>query len=264
MSRAAGDDAGGGRVSRRAFIGALSMLAACRTAKLSPEDASVLGRIEARPRAPRRPNGAPLGMLPLGAASGRDGLIYVPPGYRADQPAPLIVTLHGSDSGAKEGIAPFLPLADDAGFILLAPESRARTWDIVLGAFGADVLFVNRAMIRVFDRYAIDPGRIAIEGFSDGASEALSVGLTNGELFTRIIAFSPGMVASTRGRGRPLIFDAHGETDNTFPIAMTSRTIVRQLRAKGYHIDAHEFAEGHTVPPAIAKQAIEWLAASWA
>ncbi len=264
MSQGQNDGIVSTSVSRRVFIGTIAMLAACRTARLSPEDAATLGRIEARPRAPLAANGRPHGLLPLGAGTGRDGLLYVPPTYRADQPAPLVVMLHGSDGGAKDGLAPFLTLADDAGVILLAPESRDRTWDIVLGAFGADVLFVNRAMTRVFADYAIDPGRIAIEGFSDGASEALSVGLTNGELFTRIVAFSPGMVASTKGRGRPLIFDAHGETDTTFPIAMTSRTIVKQLRAKGYRIEAREFADGHTVPPLIAKQAMDWLTASWA
>jgi len=35
-------------------------------------------------------------------------------------------------------------------------------------------------------------------GFSDGASYALSVGITNGDLFTHVIAFSPGFVAPAR------------------------------------------------------------------
>ncbi|MGZ4788523.1 MAG: hypothetical protein ACXVZX_08375 [Terriglobales bacterium] len=40
----------------------------------------------------------------------------------------------------------------------------------------------------------MDPARIAIGGFSDGASYALTIGITNGRLFTHIVAFSPGFM----------------------------------------------------------------------
>lgn len=46
---------------------------------------------------------------------------------------------------------------------------------------------------------AIDPAHVAIGGFSDGASCALSLGLVNGDLFTHVMAFSPGLVVADEG-----------------------------------------------------------------
>lgn len=60
--------------------------------------------------------------------------------------------------------------------ILLAPDSRGRTWDFILGDYGPDVRFIDRALDHVFKRYNVHPGHIGIAGFSDGASYALSLG----------------------------------------------------------------------------------------
>jgi predicted esterase len=62
------------------------------------------------------------------------------------------------------------------------------------GSYGPDVDFINRSLQYVFDRYTVDPARLGIAGFSDGASYALSLGLPNGDLFSHIIAFSPGFM----------------------------------------------------------------------
>ena len=53
---------------------------------------------------------------------------------------------------------------------------------------------MDQAVHHVFERYSIDPGRIGLAGFSDGASYALSLGVANGDLFTHIMAFSPGFM----------------------------------------------------------------------
>jgi predicted esterase len=113
-----------------------------------------------------------------------------------EQPAPLVVMLHGAGGDAHGGLKLLMPLADAAGLILLAPASRQKTWDIIFGnQYGWDIALIETALEQVFSRYAIDQNRLAIGGFSDGASYALSVGITNGDLFTHVIAFSPGFMA---------------------------------------------------------------------
>src|SRR2546425_904676 len=67
--------------------------------------------------------------------------------------------------------------ADEAGVVVLSPDSRGSTWDAIRDGFGPDVTFLNRALARVFDTVSVDPARIAVGGFSDGASYALSLGL---------------------------------------------------------------------------------------
>jgi phospholipase/carboxylesterase len=215
------------------------------------------GILRARP-APVR-HQAPLGRQALQLGGRRDGLLYVPAGYRPDRPAPLALLLHGAGGHASHGLALLQPLADASGLLLLAPESRRGTWDVILDAYGPDVVFINRALAQTFQQYAVDPAHVAVGGFSDGASYALSLGLTNGDLCTHVIAFSPGFMAPTRQQGSPRLFISHGTHDPVLPVERCSRRIVPQLRRAGYDVRYHEFDGPHTIPPAIAREAVTWF-----
>lgn len=218
------------------------------------------GRLRARP-APAAPlvGAAPLGLQPLGLESGRDGLLYVPAGYRPEQPAPLVLMLHGAHGNAHHGLDALRPIADAAGLILLAPDSRQQTWDVLRGGYGPDVAFIDQALVQTFARYAVDPAHIAAEGFSDGASYALSVGMTNGDLFTHVVAFSPGFAAPAEQRGAPRLFISHGTRDTVLPIDACSRRIVPLVQRAGYDVRYREFDGPHTVPPEIARAALDWF-----
>jgi phospholipase/carboxylesterase len=215
------------------------------------------GILRARPTAVRHEASVGRQALQLGGA--RDGLLYVPSAYRSDRPAPLALLLHGAGGHASHGLALLQPYADASGLLLLAPESRRQTWDVILDAYGPDVTFIDRALGYTFQRYAVDPARVAVGGFSDGASYALSLGLTNGDLFTHVIAFSPGFMAPTRRQGSPRLFISHGTGDQVLPVEPCSRRLVPPLRRDGYAVRYREFDGPHTVPPAIAREAVEWF-----
>ena len=222
--------------------------------------AAARGRLLARPAQPA--GAAPTGLQPLGLETGRDGLLYGPAGYRADRPAPLVLMLHGAGGNAHHSLAALQHLADPAGLILLAPESRRQTWDVLLGGYGPDITFIDRALAQTFGRYAVDPARIAVEGFSDGASYALSIGLTNGDLFTHVMAFSPGFMAPAGQEGTPRLFISHGARDAVLPIDRCSRRIVPQVQRAGYDVRYREFDGPHTVPEEIAREALAWFTAA--
>ena len=144
---------------------------------------------------------APTGVLKLGlaAGAGRDGYVYVPSTYSPEVPTPLIVALHGANKTAFNGMATVADAAAAAGAIVVAPSSRdPATWDMFGGGYGSDVAYVNASIAMVSDLYNVDPSRVAIQGFSDGATYALSLGLANGRnsngggVFSHVIAFSPG------------------------------------------------------------------------
>ena len=217
------------------------------------------GRLHARPQTTGAAGAPSSGIQRLTAGDHGEGLLYVPAGYALDRPVPLVVLLHGAGSDARSGLEPLLELADDAGLLLLAPDARGQTWDVVRGGFGLDVAAIDALLERVFERFAVDPARVAIGGFSDGASYALSLGLTNGDLFTHIVAFSPGFMDPGRRQGRPRIYVSHGERDPVLPIERCSRRIVPSLRRRGYPVEYREFAGGHAVPRAIAADAVSWL-----
>jgi predicted esterase len=108
----------------------------------------------------------------------------------------------------------------------------------------------------------VDTTRLAIGGFSDGATYALSLGITNGDLFTHVIAFSPGFMVPATQRGEPHVFVSHGTKDQILSIDVCSRRIVRRLRDAGYDVLYREFDGGHTVPAAIAREAFTRLTAA--
>jgi phospholipase/carboxylesterase len=215
------------------------------------------GRLSARPRADAATSakgGA------LGLDRGRDGILHLP-ADAARAPLPLLVLLHGA-GGSGEGILRRLgAAADDAGVAVLAPDSRGSTWDAIRDGFGPDVTFLNRALERVFDTVAIDPARVAVGGFSDGATYALSLGLINGDLFRRVVAFSPGFIIQGDASGKPRLFISHGRADRILPIDQCSRVIVRQLRPRGYDITFREFDGGHEMPEGVVTDAMRWVAA---
>ena len=202
----------------------------------------------------------------MAAAAGRHALadggdLYVPPAAVGGRPDAVVVTLHGAGSSPQHSFEPLLPFADEAGLILLAPKSRRATWDIVYGHFGADVATLDELLADLFRGYPVDPGRVFVSGFSDGASYALSLGLTNGDLFSGIVAFSPGFARTVgRTRGKPRVFVSHGTEDTVIPIDQTSRRIVPRLRKDGYDVNYLEFAGPHLVPREVARGAVEWLA----
>jgi len=247
------------RISRRQFaIRAASAIAsasagACR---LTSSAAAASGaRLSARPRSDvstTATSGA-LGLDP----GGRDAILQLPASTGGK--LPLLVFLHGATQRASRMLDRIGPAASEAGVAVLAPDSREITWDAIRGDFGVDIAFLNRALDLVFARVAVDPARIAIGGFSDGASYALSVGLANGDLFSRVLALSPGFVIDAGSRGRPRFFLSHGTRDQILPIDQCSRVIVPRLRSQGYNVTFREFDGRHEMPPDVIAEALHWV-----
>lgn len=223
-------------------------------------DDHAAGRIAARPHLPesaaRRP--LPPGQYPLGLGGARDGLLRVPAAADAG-PLPLIVMLHGATGSAARVLRHIAPIADAA--LLVLPDSLGRSWDVLEGGYGPDVARIDAALARILADWPVDPRRIAVAGFSDGASYALSLALMNGDLFTHALAFSPGFVAPMRIEGRPRLFVSHGTADAVLPIHACSRRLVPKLQQAGYPVTYREFEGGHEVPAEIALAALAFLMA---
>ncbi|HWW53966.1 MAG TPA: hypothetical protein VNY84_09360 [Acidimicrobiales bacterium] len=218
------------------------------------------GRLAFRPRPSRGEAGGR--DEPLGLGVGRDGVLYVPDSSAAG--APLLIFLHGAGGSGRRELRPVLAAADRYGVVVAAPDSRAPTWDILTGGFGPDVLFIDRVLDAVVERCDVDERRYAVGGISDGASYALSLGLSNGDVLGAIMAFSPGFAVPGPTVGMPRIFVSHGTADQVLPIDACSRRIVSLLRAQAYDVTYEEFDGGHEVPPSIADLGFRWLcSAGW-
>ena len=202
------------------------------------------------------------GENPLKLGSDRDGLLYIPRGYREGVPMPLVLMFHGAGSTGR-GVSYTFEIADDLGVIVLAPDSRDEaTWDMLLHGFGDDVEFIGAALKDTYARCSVDRKRMGIAGHSDGASYALSLGLATGETFGRIMAFSPGVMQPTEVHGKPRIFISHGVSDQVMPIDETSRQFVPRLKRLGYDVTYREYEGRHGVPPAVVRAGFTWFLAN--
>jgi predicted esterase len=215
--------------------------------------------LRARPHAPAEE--PPVhGSHPLLPGTSRPGVLLVPPSTRLDRPAALAVLLHGAGGNAASTVELLGPLVDALPqTIWLFPESIGVTWDVIPDDFGPDVARLEAALGSAFDRFSIDPARIAVAGFSDGATYALSVGLSNGELFPAIMAFSPGFHVAPSRQGKPRVFVSHGTKDEVLPIDRTSRPLVDHLMSEGYAVTYVEFDGPHAVPADVQDGAARWL-----
>jgi phospholipase/carboxylesterase len=221
---------------------------------VSPTSRAADGRLDSRPD--QQLTGAPPGpgVTRLDLGPGADALLAVPPGGPA--PRPLLVFFHGAGGTAEQGLAAVAEAAAARGVLVLAPGSATSTWDLIAGGLGRDVAALDAALTQVFTRCPVS--QVALAGFSDGGSYALSLGVANGDLAAAVLAFSPGFVSSPGRYGRPRFWISHGTEDPVLPVDRCGRRVSAELLADGYDVTYEEFAGGHVITPALVGAALGW------
>jgi phospholipase/carboxylesterase len=250
-------------ISRRSFIKSsltaltASLIVGCQSSPTATKPEPITPRLSARPGTPTQT--ATTGLTKFGLGSGRDGVLYVPSNYSPNKAMPFFIALHGA-GGSSSDWKNYYDRAEARGIIFMAPDSRGTTWDMIRGDYGPDVIFLDHALNYVFDHCNIDPAYLLLSGFSDGASYALSLGLSNGDLFSHLIGYSPGFLLRTNPIvGKPKIYISHGTNDTVLPVEYTRDTIVTSLRNTGYDVTYNEFTGSHEVPASVSEAALDWF-----
>ena len=189
---------------------------------------------------------------PAGAATGvtketlkidRDARVYylyVPDTIGAE-PAPLVITLHGSGRDGKPLVDLFRDLATREPFIVAGPDATDRRgWQVP--ADGPAFLYFLIEAVKA--KHAIDGRRVYLFGHSAGAGFALVMELMESEYFAGVAVHSGAL--QHQGRDQLLaaprklpIAMLHGTSDNTIPIA-TGRERRDALHKAGFTVDFHE------------------------
>src|SRR5258708_21573516 len=156
----------------------------------------------------------------------RETLLYIPEKHRGA----FALMLHGAGSAPDRVLRRFTSQADAFGVALLAPKSEGQTWDAIRGYLGPDFRFLGTALRAAFASCLVDSAHLAVAGFSDGASYAVSLGVANGDLFSHALAFSPCFLIPLTRVGKARFFLSHGTEDPILPIDHASRQIARDLR----------------------------------
>jgi predicted esterase len=243
-------------MTRRQLLQLLLAAPALRCA--SNDDVAHVARLTARPGTPAT-SGAVGEIVPLGLGHGaRDGVVYAAPD--ADRVSrPLLVLLHGANGSGARILSRMQSQIATPGVVIVAPDSRGVTWDVVRDGVGPDVRFLDDALRAIFDRYPIDRARVCVAGHSDGASYALTLGITNGDLFRQVMAFSAGFLAvKAPSDAKPRIFLAHGRQDEILSFEASGRHIATMLERSGYDVTFRPFDGGHALKPEIVREAMAW------
>jgi phospholipase/carboxylesterase len=220
-------------------------------------DPSLLGRLSFSHAEPTK-SPLPPGRNRLGIAAERDAVLFVPTGLE-HAPVPLFVMFHGA-GGFPEKVLPFIEEHAERGkFLILAPHSMYPTWDIVIGGSGPDLARLHQALTAVTSHYRINRDHLAFAGFSDGASYALSIGITNGDIASHVIALSGGFMSIFTQEGAPKVFIAHGLVDEQLPIETSGRANATKLKAAGYDVQYVEFNGLHAIQPVIVGLAVDFF-----
>ena len=239
-----------------AGAGAFAPLVACGGEKTTgPVATNAL--LRSRPRAVAR-------TLQIGTTrqdiAGTSVVVELPASAAARTRVPTMLFLHGAGRTVETFLTGLRPLAATHGVMIVMPYATGQTWDAIRGDFGRDVTALDGVLSWLFDAVPVDPSRIALTGFSDGATYSIGLGRGNGDLFSRVVAYSPGFLLDVAPVGKPPIVISHGTEDAVLPYDNARYTIYPNLRSMGYDVDFRTFTGGHAVPLSVAGDQMSVLA----
>lgn len=178
---------------------------------------------------------------------------------------PLITVLHGAGRQDEMLVKACRdqPEARDAFF--LVPRSQLATWDLIASPERADLDFLEYAYDLIYRRYPIDAGRQALLGYSDGASYALSVGLSNPHLFRAVMGWAAGFIAldttfNLDDARKPAVLLEYGTHDEVFPFDRVALPMRENLLKAGYSVEFRVDQGGKHWPSTdFLPEALDWF-----
>ena len=197
--------------------------------------------------------------------------VLTPKRPRMTKALPLLIVLHGAGR-SKESVdgfvLPFSRISSRQNALVAIPMSLDNTWDlraaVATGQASADTAFISHIIDCLMRDYRVDAGRIALMGFSDGGSYALSLAVSNPGVFQAAMSWSAGYyqnapVASAASSSLPHIFHAHGRADELFNFEKVALPMRRSLRSSGHNVTSHNvLSAGHSAPSDFASLAVGW------
>ena len=207
---------------------------------------------------------APTGFVHLEQGPAR-AVLLTPDEIDPDERYPLVTVLHGAGRQDEALVRACRDEPERRQALFLIPRSVHPTWDLISCDERPDLDFLEYAYDLIYRRYPIDPGRQALLGFSDGASYALSVGLSNPRLFRALMGWAAGFatVDATfieEGDPKPWILLEYGTHDPLFPFEQVALPMRASLEGAGYPVEFRVDESGKHWPSSdFQTEALDWF-----
>lgn len=184
--------------------------------------------------------------------------LYVPPGYDATQPAPVVVSLHGFvlNPDTQAAISGWHKLADREGFIVAYAQGTAypRRWNAG-DTWGAeevdDVQFFRDIIDDLSTLAAVDRSRVYVNGFSNGGGMSVRIGCDAADAVAAIGSVAGAVVdMEACNPSRPVpVMAFHGTADWIVPYeggliwVLPLRYAADLVQAPSYFVGAEEWVD---------------------
>jgi phospholipase/carboxylesterase len=195
----------------------------------------------------------------------RRAVLLTPEEIDPERLYPLITVLHGAGRREEMLIEAYQaePATRDALFLI--PRSQHQTWDLLAAGDRPDLDFLEWAYDLIYRRYPVDPDRQALIGYSDGASYALSVGLSNPGIFRAVMGWAAGFVvfdptSFSPQDPKPSVLLEYGTQDQLFPFERVAIPMREKLERMGYTVNFRVDEGGRHWPSGdFQPEALDWF-----
>lgn len=224
-------------------------------------------RVDYQPVEPRDEE-PPTGFVRLeqGAAS---AVLLTPDEIDPDRRYPMFTILHGAGRQDEALAKGYKNEPDERQAFFLIPRSVEPTWDLIASDGRPDLDFLEYAYDLIYRRFPIDPLQQVLVGYSDGASYAMSVGLSNSTMFSALIGWAAGFIVLDPPTAeqfqvaipepRPRIYLEYGTHDELFDYHSVAIPTRDRLQQAGFDVTFSTDEGGRHWPSGtFHTEALDW------
>jgi len=193
------------------------------------------------------------------------GVLLTPEPFDPSRSYPLFTVFHGAGRRDELLVKACRAEPDRRQAFFFVPRSVEPTWDLIVGSTPVDLEFLEYAWDLIYRRYPIDPEQQGLIGYSDGASYALSLALSNPGTFEAVMAWAAGFVVLDRSSldsaGRKArIYLEYGTHDSLFPFEQIAIPMRENLLRAGYDVTFSVDEGGRHMPSgSFQGEALDWF-----
>lgn len=211
-----------------------------------------------------REEASPTGFVEVELGASR-AVLLTPPQIDPSRRYPLVTVFHGAGRQDEMLVKACRGEPEARQALFLVPRSLQPTWDLIAGGQGQpDLEFLEYAWELIYRRYPIDAEKQAVVGYSDGASYALSLALSNPGFFDAALCWAAGFAMMDRNavgaeNRRTRFYLEYGTADELFPFEQIALPMRENLEQAGYEVEFSVDEGGRHWPSgSFQREALDW------